>query len=184
MPTMTRQRPLISGLFYFMEIWKDIPGYEGLYQVSNLGNVKSLPRLVKRKGLVLLKEKILSPGISSGGYFTVSLCINNKAKTKTIHKLVAITFLGHIPCGYELVIDHINNDKLDNRVENLQVVTHRFNVYKTKKTFSSKHKGVHWNKETKKWRSMININGKNVFLGGFTNEEEAHEAYQNKLKTI
>ena len=68
MPAMMRQRPLISGLFYFMEeIFKDVPGYEGLYQVSNLGRVKSLSRLIKnRYTFFISKEKFLKSEISSG----------------------------------------------------------------------------------------------------------------------
>jgi hypothetical protein len=183
MPTMTRQRPPISGLFYFMEVWKDIPGYDGIYQVSNLGNVKSLSREVKRKGIVLLNERLLKPGISIG-YYCVSLSIDNKKETFNIHQLVAIAFLRHAPCGYKLVVDHINDNKLDNRLENLQIVTHRFNVYKTQGKYSSQYKGVSWDNSMKKWRAEIIINNKNNFLGRFNNEEEAHQVYQNKLKTL
>ena len=69
------------------EIWKDIEGYEGLYQVSNFGNVKSLN--YKRSG----REKILKPSKDNDGYLHVNLCKNNNQKGFTIHRLVAKTFI-------------------------------------------------------------------------------------------
>ena len=100
------------------------------------------------------------------------------------HQLVAIAFLGHKPDGYILVVDHINDIKTDNRVENLQIVTARFNVYKTQKKYSSQYKGVCWHKYTKKWQASIYINGKIKYLGLFIDENEAHLTYQNALKNI
>ena len=176
MPTMTRQRPLISGLFYFMEeIFKDIPGYEGLYQVSNLGNVKSFN---------LNKETIMNPGVNSTGYYQVILYKYRKIKGFNVHQLVAMAFLNHIPCGYKLVVDHINDNPLDNRVDNLHIITQRENCKKTQGKYSSKYKGVSWFKQINKWRADIFINGKNNYLGRFDTEEEASQAYQNKLKEI
>lgn len=157
-----------------MEVWKDIPDYQGLYQVSNLGNVKSLR---------FNKERILSPR-QSKGYYLVGLCLNNKRKTMGIHQLVAIAFLNHIPNGHKIIVDHINDIKTDNRVENLQVITQRENSYKTQGNYSSKYKGVNWHKAASKWRSSVRINGKTIHLGLFNCELAAHLAYQNKLKEI
>ena len=96
------------------EIWKDVPGYESLYQVSSLGRVKSLQRYVNNNGgKQLLKERLLKFGLSKG-YYNVVLYKNKKNKNIKVHKLVAMAFLNHKPNGYELVIDHINNNKLDN----------------------------------------------------------------------
>ena len=160
------------------EIWKDVIGYEGLYEVSNLGRVKSLGNNKTKK------ERILKPGKNSVGYLHVSLYKNKTPLSRTIHQLVSESFLNHKSCFYELVVDHINNNKLDNRVENLQIVTARENVYKTKDKYSSKYKGVTWHKSGKKWVSRITINGKNTYLGYFVNEQEASQAYQNALATI
>lgn len=157
------------------EIWKDIIGYEGLYKVSSLGRVKSLKRN---------KEKILNPSWSDKTYFVVSLCKDKKQKTLKVHQLVAMTFLNHTPCGYKLVVDHMNDNPLDNRVENLQVITHRENLSKDKKNKTSKYAGVGWHNASNSWRSRIYIDKKNVLLGNFDNEYEAHLAYQNKLKEI
>ena len=157
------------------ELWEAVKDYEGLYEVSSFGRVKSFK---------FGKERVLKPSIDSSGYYSVVLSDKIKGKSKRIHQLVAESFLNHMSCGHKLVIDHINDDKLDNRVKNLQVVTARFNTCKTRGNYSSKYKGVCWYKERNNWTSMININGKSVFLGYFKCELEAHQAYQNKLKEI
>lgn len=183
---MKRQRPLISRVFYFMEeIFKDIPGYEGLYQVSNLGRVKSLSRLNFSNGFYRRqKERILSPASHRKGYLICVLCKNTHRKTIKIHQLVAMAFLNHTPCGMLLVVDHINDNKLDNRLENLQIITNRENSFKTQGKYTSNYKGVCWYNRDKKWVSKIQINGKTITLGRFNCELAAHQAYQNKLKDI
>jgi hypothetical protein len=157
------------------EIWKDVVGYEGTYQVSNIGRIKSLK---------FNKEKILKQPINKNGYCAVCLCFEGKQKLKQVQQIVAQSFLGHKPCGHKLVIDHINDIKTDNKVENLQIVTQRFNICKTQGKYSSQYKGVHWNKKRKKWRTAIYINGKLKHLGLFIDENEAHLTYQNALKNI
>jgi hypothetical protein len=156
------------------EIWKDIPNYEGLYQVSNLGRVKS----VKENN-----NRLKKPNSSGRGYFSVILYKNNKHKTFLVHRLVAFAFLNykHTP-GF--VVDHINNNPLDNRLENLQVITIRENSSKDRKNCSSKYTGVCFDKRDKLYNSSIRINGKKMHLGCFKNEYDAHLAYQKKLKEI
>jgi hypothetical protein len=168
-----------------MEIWKDIPNYEGIYQVSNLGRVKSLLRK-KWSGRVYydVNEKILSTSCSTFKYDIVRLYKDKKVNTRTLHSLVAEVFLNHLSCGHKIVIDHINNNPKDNRAENLQVVTQRFNCKKNQSIYSSQYKGVNWDKASDKWVSRIEINRKAIFLGRFKTELEAHQAYQNKLKEI
>lgn len=167
------------------EIWRDVPDYEGLYQVSNLGRVKSLTRIIYKKDKpCLINEKILTPGTKGKGYYGLKLCKYNKKKSVYIHHLVAISFLGHQPNGYKMVIDHINDDKSDNRVDNLQIVTQRFNVCKTQGRYSSKYKGVLWEKHANSWRARITINNKIHHLGMFKDEYDAHLAYQNALKNL
>ena len=159
------------------EIFKDIPGYEGLYQVSNYGKVKSLVR----RGCV--KDRILKPAISSGGYYTVSL-YKEKPKKYAIHQLVAISFLNHIPCGYKLVIDHIDFNRTNNKLLNLKLISVRENTNKKHLKSSSKYCGVSWNTKHKKWYVYISINDINKYLGVFTNELEASKVYQKALKNL
>jgi len=76
------------------EIWKDIPGYEGMYQCSDLGNVKSLNRncIGKCNSIKTILGQILKPNINHYGYMVLYLCKNGIKKTITVHQLVAITF--------------------------------------------------------------------------------------------
>lgn len=160
------------------EVWKSIKNYEGLYEVSSLGRVKSLSRFVNAGRGYVIKERILKPITDKHGYINVGLCI----KKYKVHQLVAIAFLNHTPCKYELLVDHINDVKSDNRLVNLQIVTNRFNVCKTQGNYLSKYKGVSWDKTKNKWVSRIRINGINKFIGLFNDEFEASMSYQNKLK--
>ena len=95
-----------------------------------------------------------------------------------------MAFLGHERCGMKLVIDHINDIKSDNNVDNLQIVSNRFNVRKTQGDASSNYKGVYWSKTSKKWVAQIKINGRQINLGHFINEIDAHNMYQLKLKQL
>lgn len=104
------------------EQWIDVKGYEGLYQVSNLGNVKSLPR----KGT---KGKILKQHIKFGGYLAVALTKNHKTKWFRVHRLVLDNFRPNKDSEY-LQVDHINSNRIDNRLENLQWLTQTENVRK------------------------------------------------------
>jgi hypothetical protein len=167
------------------EIWKDIPGYEGIYQVSDMGNVKSLSRemLFKGKYPITTKEKILKPGLSGNNYLKVTLCNNGLKKHIKSHMLVAMTFLNHKPDGtHKICVDHINNIKTDNRLVNLQLITNRENTSKDKKDGTSKYVGVCWKKSKNKFEAQININNKYKYLGLFTDEYEAHLAYEKALK--
>jgi hypothetical protein len=113
-----------------IEIWKDIPGYEGQYQVSTLGNVRSLDRVITCEGKVkgkytsLRKGKLLRPGRSSSGHLTVALGKNN---SMSVHFLVLFAFVGRKESnGVECL--HINGIPFDNRVENLRWGTRSENM--------------------------------------------------------
>lgn len=111
-----------------MEIWKDIEGYENLYQVSNYGRVRSVDRYVNylRGGKRLMKGKIIKQTSTTLGYKQVKLCKDGKSKNNLIHRLVAESF---IPNQYNLPeVNHIDENKSNNRVDNLEWVTHRYNV--------------------------------------------------------
>lgn len=101
------------------EVWKDIKGYEGLYQVSNLGNVRSLN--FNHIGEI----RVLKPILNRYGYLFVNLCHEGKVKTLKIHRIVASAFLenpGNLP-----QVNHKDEDKKNNRVENLEWCDARYN---------------------------------------------------------
>lgn len=154
------------------EVWMPIPGYEGKYELSNLNNVKSL---------YFGKERILKQGFYKG-YYRVHLCLNDVRQKLGIHQIVAMCHLGHIPKGRFIVVDHINEIKTDNRIENLQIITQRENVNKSIEKGSSKYTGVSWDNRSNKWKSRIVIDRKRICLGVFYTEIEASKYYENALK--
>ena len=101
------------------EIWKSIKGYEGLYEISNLGNVRSQERIVPRGNhYIRIEERILKPGKDKDGYLQVMLSKNGIQKIKKVHRLVAEYFIENnnsLP-----MVNHKNEIKDDNRVENLE----------------------------------------------------------------
>jgi len=105
-------------------------------------------------------------------------------KTVTVHSLVAIAFLGHKPGGYSIVVNHIDFDKTNNNLRNLELTTQRNNANKKHLKSKSEYTGVCWNKPANKWVSCITLNGKNKYLGYFVNEIDAHNAYQNELNSL
>ena len=169
------------------EVWKDIHDYIGLYQVSNLGRVRSLERKAihsSLNGLITIKEKILKPILTNCGYHQVNLYYDGFMKCFLIQKLVVITFLNKNVYGNMIVIDHINNIKTDNRLENLQIIPQRENASKDRKNGTSKYIGVSWSKQNSKWKVNIYINNKNIFLGYYVDEEIANEHYKIALENI
>lgn len=111
----------MENLNFEKEEWRDIPEYEG-YQVSNLGRVKSLERIDALGHRV--KEKILKPGLARG-YYRVILYKNSIKKKYYVHRLVWIAFNGQIPENIQ--VNHINEIKTDNRLENLNLMTRKEN---------------------------------------------------------
>lgn len=165
------------------EIWKDIPGYEGYYKASSLGNIKSLKRTVPNGTRnMLLKERILNPSPDSNGYLKSELFKNGNGKHLRIHQLIAMSFLDHVVNGRKIIIDHINNVKTDNRAKNLQITTQRINITKDRPKGTSEYTGVSWGKACNKWVSRISLDGIEKYLGVFTDEKAASDAYQSALK--
>jgi hypothetical protein len=113
-----------------IEIWKDIPNYEGLYQVSNLGRVKSLKRKVNsplRNNIsVVRRERILKQTITLQGYNTCSLRKDNEPKLFFTHRLVALSFLSNV--NHYPIINHIDSNPLNNNVDNLEWCTQSHNI--------------------------------------------------------
>ncbi len=172
-----------------MEEWRDIPNYEGYYQASNLGRVRSLDRTVTTKHGVerFYKGKIIEGNIQKG-YRRTTLRGDSICGKFMFSQIIAMTFLGHKPNGHTLVVDHVNGDTSDDRVENLRIVTNRANsttcFRSNEESFSSGHIGVSWREKVSKWRTQIQHNGANVHLGCYDTELEASNAYQSALSKI
>jgi hypothetical protein len=165
-----------------IEIWKDIDGYEGFYQISNLGNVKSLSKYVNNKHntLSLKKEKILRQCNDKNGYKLVNLLKNGTSKTCKVHFLVCQAYLTEKLSEF-YVIDHINNIKGDNRVSNLQYISFRENVSKDS---NNKYNFLGVYKNGKKFSAKIVIDGVRKYLGTFNTPKEANNEYLKNLNLI
>ena len=111
-----------------IEKWKDIPGYEGLYQVSDMGRVKSCAKYLPSKAgsFRFNKELILNPNLSQR-YFKVSLCKNNIRRTANIHRIVIEAFIPN-PSN-KSTVNHIDGNKLNNCLSNLEWATTKENVH-------------------------------------------------------
>jgi hypothetical protein len=160
------------------EIWKDIPGFEGNYQVSDLGRVKSLSREVlgSKNSTYLINERFLKLQISKQGYYIITFRKNNEVKTYSVHQLVAICFLNHTPCGYKIEVNHKDRKRLNNRLSNLELLTRVEHSKHTHQNKTSSFRGVTWNKNDKKWVARVTIKAKTKYLGSFNVEMEAYEA--------
>tara|TARA_R110001599_G_scaffold285705_1_gene488073 strand:+ start:284 stop:769 length:486 start_codon:yes stop_codon:yes gene_type:complete len=156
------------------EKWKDVKNYEGIYQVSNLGNLKSL---------ATSSPKIINGTVTDKKYRRVGLTKNKITSNKMFHIIIAEAFFNYNKSS-GFIIDHIDNNPLNNNIDNLQIITQRENCSKDKKGYSSNYVGVSFDKRRNKWVSQIQINGKDKFLGRFISELEASKSYQNKLKEI
>lgn len=145
-----------------IEIWKPIEGYEGLYEVSNLGRVRSTGNCNAKgyKG----KIKILKPSKQGNGYLIVSLCKDNKKRTKLVHRLVGFAFIPNDNPKYKNTINHINEDKTDNRACNLEWCSQQYNnTYNNRNWKAAAKRGVKVNQFTlngkfiKEWPSQAEI---------------------------
>lgn len=162
-----------------IEIWKDIKGYEGLYQVSNLGNVKSLDRTVYQKNKFgkmqkhIYKGRQLKRQIQKNGYEVVNLYKNKKMTKKLVHRLVAIAFLERQ--NNKDYINHKDNNRANNKLENLEWCTQSSNLY---------HAYTYGNKIAPHMRKIIQISCKGKTLNTFESIKTAERITGIKASNI
>jgi len=158
-----------------MEEFKEVPCYDGMYQISNFGTFKSFKsgkwKIIK--GYISKKDGRRYFGLSNG----------DNSKTVTAAVVIMMAFKGFKPCGNGLVVDHIDNDCTNDRLDNLQIISNRENLSKDR-FGTSEFTGVFWRKNNKKCISQISINKCGVYLGSFIKENEAGEMYQLALENI
>jgi hypothetical protein len=154
------------------EEYRPIPNYPN-YEVSNLGNVRQK-----------LKNKILKGSPDKAGYLRVSLCDDSIVKVTKIHRIVAEVFLENPDNKNQ--VDHINNDKNDNSVNNLRWCTSQENNRNKPKSVknTSGIKGVCWDKYANKWKAGIKLDGISIHIGNFTNIEDAKQARIKKVNEV
>jgi hypothetical protein len=155
--------------------YREIPGFSK-YGISESGEV-----------IIFKTGKILKPQLNKKGYLRIGLLPDEgKRKWFRVHKLVTMVYLGHEPCGMQMVVDHIDHNKLNNHVSNLQIISNRENCSKDmwRHDYTSQYVGVTWNKQRQKWRTGIKINGKRQHLGFFIDELDAARAYELALTYV
>ena len=140
------------------EIWKDVVGYEGLYQVSSLGRIKSLDRKIKCRNNYerIVVGKIKIPFKKKEGYLTIKLYKSNKLKSFYVHRLVAQAFIDNPHC--KKTVNHINEIKTDNRIENLEWATYSenlsYNNLRERMSKTKKEKGVLVKENNPNWKDI------------------------------
>jgi hypothetical protein len=143
-----------SNAFFIMENWKDLKGFEGLYQISDYGNIRNNKFVMKQQ-------------TDRHGYKYICLTKNNIQKKFKVHRLVLESFIGD---GSELVCNHIDKNRANNNLNNLEWVTIRENnIHKFKD--KTNHVGV--NLKNGKWYARVQIDGRRTELGYFRNIEDA-----------
>ncbi len=171
-----------------MEIWKDVVGFEGLYQVSNTGKVKGIKRKSLNSGsysgVINVKERQLKQTKNKLGYHVLTLFKDGKRYFKIVHRIVAEAFIennNNLP-----EVNHKDLNKSNNNVSNLEWCDRCQNInhmYQNRDK-SSKYKGVSYSKKRNKWCAYIDINKKRLALGRFNSEIEAKEFRQNFINQL
>ena len=157
-----------------METFKDIPTWEGIYQVSDIGNVKSLSRRYSPG------ENILSPAVSHDGYLKVSLKAKGRKQQVEVNRLMAQAFLSNSYTERDLVCDHIDRDRKNNKLSNLRLVSQRKNSTNT--VNANRLTGAY--RKGSKWQASIGTMNKSKYIGLYATEMEAHQAYLKALELL
>lgn len=161
-------------LFYFMEneveIWVLVADTKEKYSVSSFGNI-----------LNNFNNTLIKKHIDKHGYEAVGLLIDGRFKTVKVHSIVAKNFIDASYREKGLVVNHIDFNRKNNKLNNIEVVSIRDNSNKKHLKSTSEYVGVHWDNGTKKWKSTITIGRVKKHLGYYDNEKSAFIAYQDAL---
>jgi len=172
----------MSDIIREPEEWRDIPGYEGFYQVSSWGAVRSLlRRLIDGR---VKKGAILKPHITKTGYLRIELNKDRFKQKFGVHQLVAMAFHGHVRSGQDVVPNHKDFDPLNNYYKNIELVPQRTNANHKHLPSNSEYVGVSFSTKINKFVAYIWIKGSLLSLGSFKDEMDAHEAYKRALKIL
>ena len=171
------------------EVWKEIEGYDGWYEVSNKGRVRSWKSTNGRGGKVKV-PRILKNSRGSNAYLSVALCGGKiSPKTFSVHSLVAGAFLSKteewVESWREMTVNHKDGNKLNNNLDNLEYCTNRENVihgHVLRGLASSRYPGV--SKFNKRWRALIQHRDKLHFLCYVLDEKTAAAAYREALQHV
>jgi len=160
------------------EEWRCVAEYEGLYEVSNLGRIRSLDHTtVDTKNIERsFKGRVLSLSTDSHGYNIKTLYLNGERCAFRLHRLIAQAFISNpndLP-----YIDHVDGNKENNNINNLEWVTAQENTerYHSKIESSSKYNKVSFSPSHKKWIAQLLVDGKSIHIGSFDSEDDAHFA--------
>ena len=159
-----------------MEVWKDVVGYENLYQVSNLGNVKRVGsfRGVNKKYI----NTYLTPKDNGKGYLRIKLSKDGKGKMFMLHRLISIAFIDN-PNNYN-VVNHKDSNKLNNNIDNLEWCTQSYNVIHSvnNNRWTQVNKvGKGYFKDGNKYYARVTYKRNTLSLGSYDTEKEAEEIY-------
>lgn len=139
-------------------MWKVIKKFEG-YEASDDGQIRRAD------------GKLLKQFLANDGYYVVNLC----SRTYKVHRLMAMAFLD-LEQKKNIVVDHVNNIRTDNRICNLQIISHRLNITKDRKRKNRFPYVYKDNRPGKCWRATIRVNNKSIYIGRFHTDEEAYQA--------
>lgn len=156
------------------EEWRLVPSLKNLYEVSNCGRLRSKRRW-KTTGVVFKGY------IDKCGYQRACISILNNRSNVAVHRLVAEVFNPN--WKPDLVVDHIDGNRLNNIPQNLRMLTHRDNIRaynKQRAASTSRFRGVSWYGPSGKWTARIKALDRNIYIGRFSDEVDAARAYNSK----
>jgi hypothetical protein len=163
-----------------MELWEPIKGYEGYYKISNFGRVVSLGRKIQNTsvygGVAILKGKILKLG-DNKRYKTATLCKEGRPKIYLVYHLVWDHFGDRERKGRKLQVDHIDNDKQNNHINNLQLLSQRDNLIKYHQTYNKLPSGIRY--KSGKYEVSVYSDNKQNYLGRHPTLKEAEDILED-----